>query len=559
VDLFGWKIERVTNPEQKLESFAPKIQDDGAVVVHETGGTYGVYLDQDGAVKTESELVTRYREMSLQPEVDSAIDDIVNEMIAYDDNEDLVKIDLDNTKLPDPIKNRIRKEFSEVLRLFDFNNSAYDICRRWYIDGRMYYHAMIDEQHPDQGIKELRYIDPRKLRKVREIKRTRQANGGINTIVKTANEYYVYNDRGFAMKETNVTGYQSATGIRIAPDTILHATSGLMDSTNQLVLSYLHKAIKPLNQLRMLEDAAVIYRLVRAPERRAFYIDVGSLPKAKAEQYLRDMMVKHKNKVVYDSASGEVRDDRKFMTMLEDYWLPRREGGRGTEIQTLPGGENLGEMEDVEYFLKKLYKSLNVPTSRLQSDSSFNMGRSSEITRDELKFGKFVDRLRLRFSMLLWKALEKQLVLKRVISQEEGNDLWHVIKFDFAHDSYFTELKELEIMQQRVALLGDLDAFTGKYWSTDWVKRNILRQDDEVIEEQKKLMDEDDLNAPPVAPNPEGGPDSGDDQQMQGPGGPPGAAAGAPGFSSAPAAPPAPAGQGMPGGPDGPKAPPPKS
>lgn len=557
MDLFGWKIERVNDSDQKLDSFAPKVQDDGATVVHDAGGAYGVYLDQEGSVKTETELITRYRGMSLQPEVDAAIDDIVNEMIAYDDNDDLIKINLDNTKLSDPIKNRIRKEFGEVMRLFDFNNSAYDICRRWYIDGRMYYHAMIDEKRPEDGIRELRYIDPRKLRKVREIKRTRQSNGGVNTVVKTTNEYYVYNDRGFAnVKESGPAGnYQQATGIRIAIDTILHVTSGIMDQNNQLVLSYLHKAIKPINQLRMLEDAAVIYRLVRAPERRAFYIDVGSLPKAKAEQYLRDMMTKHKNKIVYDSATGVVRDDRKFMTMLEDYWLPRREGGRGTEIQTLPGGENLGEMEDVEYFLKKLYKSLNVPVSRLQSDSSFNMGRSSEITRDELKFGKFVDRLRLRFSSLFWRALEKQLVLKRVISQEEAADLWQQIKFEFAHDSYFTELKDIEVMQQRITLLADLDNFTGKYWSQDWVKRNILRQDEQTIINEKKLMDEDELNAPPVqpgAPGQEGGPDDGEQPpqpgEMPGQGNPFGAPV-AP--EPAPAAPPA--GQGLPGGPDGPK------
>jgi hypothetical protein len=507
MDLFGWQIVK-KDPTEKLDSFAAETHDDGAVVVQE-GGSYGTYLDLEGTVKSEAELVTRYREMSLQPEVDAAIDDIVNEMIAYDSDDALVRLNLDKLKLSDPIKNRIRKEFDTILQLYDFNNSAYDICRRWYIDGRMYYHAMIDEKRPEDGIQELRYIDPRRLRKVREVARRRQKTGGVNTVVKTKSEYYVYNERGFAMKETSTTGYTAATGIRIAADTIVHATSGLMDQTNSLVLSYLHKAIKPLNQLRMLEDAAVIYRLSRAPERRIFYIDVGSLPKAKAEQYLRDMMVKHKNKLVYDAATGEVRDDRKFMTMLEDFWLPRREGGRGTEITTLPGGQNLGQMEDVEYFLNKLYKSLNVPASRLQSDSNFNMGRSTEITRDELKFGKFVDRLRLRFSHLLWKTLEKQLVLKRVISQEEAGDIWDKIKFEFAHDNFFTELKETEIMRERMNLLEQVDPFVGKYFSTDWIKTRILRQDEADQKKMKTEMDKDEVagNVPTQQQGGDGGPE----------------------------------------------------
>lgn len=539
MELFGWEVIKKDKSAEKLETFAPEVHDDGAVVVHE-GNTYGTYLDLDGTVKTEAELVTRYREMAMQPELDAAIDDIINEMIAYDDDEDLVRLNMDKVKLSDPIKNRIRKEFAEVLRLLDFNNSAYDISRRWYIDGRMYYHAMIDEARPTDGIKELRYVDPRQLRKVREVSRRRQKAGGVGTIIKTKSEYYVYSERGFSVKESNTggaMGYQQATGIRIAADSIVHCTSGLMDPTNRLVLSYLHKAIKPLNQLRMLEDAAVIYRLARAPERRIFYIDVGSLPKAKAEQYLRDMMVKHKNKLVYDAATGEVRDDRKFMTMLEDFWLPRREGGRGTEITTLPGGQNLGQMEDVEYFQRKLYKSINIPTSRLAADNSFNMGRSTEITRDELKFGKFVNRLRLRFSQLLWKTLAKQLILKRVISLEEVDGIWDTIKFEYAHDNFFTELKDTEIMRERMGLLGQVDPFVGKYFSADWIKRRVLRQDDVEIKEMKAGMDKDEIAGHVT------GQDGGQDGGQGGVGQQPGQ----PGEQL-------PAGTGQPGGPDGPRA-----
>ena len=551
MDLFGWSITKRDDPSKRIESFVPETTDDGATVVQE-GGSYGTYLDLDGSVRNEAELVTRYREMSLQPEVDSAIDDIVNEMIAYDADEDLVKLNLDGLKYSDAVKNRMRKEFNDVLSLFDFNNSAYEICRRWYIDGRMYYHAMIDEERPEQGIQEIRYIDPRRLRKVREVARrpAKDKGGGGVTVLKTKGEYYIYNERGFQLKNTTMStsGYTPATGIRIAADSIISCTSGLMDPTNTMVLSYLHKAIKPLNQLRTLEDASVIYRLSRAPERRIFYIDVGSLPKAKAEQYLRDMMVKHKNKLVYDASTGEIRDDRKFMTMLEDFWLPRREGGRGTEITTLPGGQNLGQMEDVEYFLNKLYKSLNVPTSRLQSDSNFNMGRSTEITRDELKFGKFVDRLRLRFSMLLWAALSKQLVLKRVISEEEVPDIWDKIKFEFAHDNFFVELKDTEIMRERMNLLEQIDPFVGKYFSSDWVKRRILRQDDEEIKKMQLDMDKDELSG--VQPSGEGGPDNGD----QDPNGPDRTGQ-ATARNLIAGATQRPMGTGQPGGPDGPPVP----
>lgn len=493
-DLFGWEIVRKRNPEKEIESFAAPIKDDGAVVVQE-GGVVGTYLDLEGAVRTESELVTRYREMSIQPEIESAIDDIVNEMVAFAEDEDLVQINLDQLEgYSEKIKDRIRKEFDEVVRLFDFNMNGYDLCRRWYIDGRLYFHVIIDEERPEHGILEMRYIDPRKLRKVREIRRIPQAKGLASTI-QTKSEYYIYNDRGFALKETSTSGYNNATGMRIAADSIVAVTSGLMDPTNQMVLGYLHKAIKPLNQLRAMEDAAVIYRLVRAPERRVFYIDVGSLPKLKAEQYLRDMMVKHKNKVVYDAQTGEIRDDRRFATMLEDFWLPRREGGRGTEISTLPGGQNLGQMEDVNYFKQRLYHSLQVPVSRLSDDGgAFNLGRATEISRDELKFAKFIDRIRLRFSIVFYKTLEKQLILKRVISAEEAPAMFQKVKFTFASDNFFAELKETEIMRERLGLLNDIDQYVGKYFSTPYVKKHVLRQDDELIEKMQKEMDEDEIN-----------------------------------------------------------------
>ena len=517
MDLFGFRIERnKPDPETTNDSFAPQQQDDGASIV-QAGGAYGTYLDLDGGVRSEAELVTRYREMSLQPEIDSAVDDIVNEMVVYDAQDELVTINLDEVDFySDKIKKRIVAEFDEVLRLFDFNQNAYDICRRWYIDGRMNYHVIIDEDKPNDGIQELRYIDPRKLRKIREVARQGDKHSMYSTI-KTKTEYYIYNDRGFTLKETNTQGapYTQATGIKIAADSIIRVTSGLMDPTNQMVLGYLNKAIKPLNQLRTLEDASVIYRLTRAPERRIFYIDVGSLPKAKAEQYLRDMMTKHKNKVVYDAATGEIRDDRKFMTMLEDFWLPRREGGRGTEISTLPGSGSFSDMSDIEYFLNKLYKSLNVPTSRLQSDQSFNMGRSSEITRDEVKFSKFVNRLRMRFSLMFREALERQLVLKKIITQEEAQFLWSKVKFDFQKDNMYEELKQIEIMQARLAVLGDAVQYAGRFFSDEWLKKKVLQQDEEEIKEMKEQIT---AEASEAMALPDDGSDPGDGEDG-GPGG----------------------------------------
>ena len=481
VNLFGFRIGRPEEEEkqqEQIKSFAPPALEDGSMEIA-PGGVYGTYVDLEGTAKTEGELVTRYREMSLQPECDSAIDDVVNEAIVSDEKENPVEINLDDLEYSESLKNKIREEFDEILQLLDFNNNCYDLFRKWYIDGRLYHHIMIDDKNPRAGIKELRYIDPRRIRKVRESKRTKDVKQNA-MIHKGYNEYYLYNAKGLTT---------SQQGLKISPDSICYVHSGLTDHRNKMVLSYLHKAIKPLNQLRMLEDATVIYRLARAPERRIFYIDVGNLPKMKAEQYLRDMMVKHKNKLVYDAQTGEVRDDRKFMTMLEDFWLPRRDGGRGTEITTLPGGQNLGEMEDVDYFRRKLYKSLNVPVTRMEAENQFNLGRASEITRDELKFSKFVKRLRLRFSHLFLNILEIQLALKGITTRKEfKEEMRNKIFFDFADDNHFAELKYSEMMRERITLLRDVDEYVGKYYSTEYVRKYVLRQSEDDIEEIDKQI-----------------------------------------------------------------------
>lgn len=506
--LFGFEIKRPVQEEQP-QSFTPRQEDDGAVMVA-AGGMYGTYVDLEGSAKTEAELVTKYRDMINQPEVDQAVDDIVNEAIINEPGEEPVEINLDNTQLTPNLKKIINEEFEEIKKLLNFKSQSYDIFRRFYVDGRLYYHAIIDEKDITSGIKELRYIDPRKIRKIKEVKKKKDNRVDV-TLQSIANEYYLYSDKGFQTNGINNTGASTtANGVRIAKDSIVHVTSGLMDVNNNVVLSHLHKAIKTLNQLRTLEDATVIYRISRAPERRIFYIDVGNLPKMKAEQYLRDMMQRHKNRVVYDSASGEIRDDRKFMTMLEDYWLPRREGNRGTEITTLPAGQNLGELTDVNYFQKKLYRALNVPSSRLEAEQTFNVGRSTEISRDEVKFAKFVTRLRLKFSALFLKSLEKQLVLKGVMTLDEWKEIVQDISFDFARDNYFSELKDLDIMRERVAILRDMDDFAGKYVSHTWMRKNILRQTEEDIElEDEQINGEYSDPRFPPPPTPE-------EQQQQG-------------------------------------------
>jgi|TARA_R110000796_G_scaffold27755_2_gene76335 hypothetical protein len=488
-ELFGFTIARKKQDDQQenLPSIVSPTQDDGAVEVA-PGGAYGTYVDLEGKAKNEGELVTKYRQMVQQPECDSAVQDVVNEAIVITEDAGPVNIVLDNLDYPESIKKKITEEFEALLKMLDFNNTAYDTFRKWYIDGRLYYHIVIDEKNPRQGIKDLRYIDPRKIRKIREPIKEKDKRTGV-TIYKGTNEYYLYNQGG-------MTNANQTQGVKIAKDSIAYCHSGLLDERNSMVHSYLHKAIKPLNQLRMLEDAVVIYRLARAPERRVFYIDVGNLPKMKAEQYMRDMMVKHKNKLIYDASTGEVRDDRKFMTMLEDFWLPRREGGRGTEITTLPGGQNLGEMDDVDYFRRKLYKSLGVPITRMEAETQFNLGRSSEITRDEVKFNKFVMRLRARFSILFDELLEIQLALKGVITRAEWKEMKQDIHFDYQEDNHFTELKDTEIMQGRLQILGEIDGYVGRYFSGNWVRKNVLRMTEEDIKNEQKQIDQEESEAP---------------------------------------------------------------
>jgi len=485
IELFGFRVGKDDDAAEKLAvqvpSFAPPPNLDGAMEVA-PGGAYGTYVDLEGTAKNEAELVTRYREMSMYPECESAIDDVVNEAIVTDERDDAININLDKLEQPDSVKKRIEEEFNEVLKLLDFQNNCYEIFRRWYIDGRLFYHIMVDVKNPRKGIQELRYIDPRRIRKIRQpIKRTPVVGMNSKLIAPPYEEYFLFNPAGLSSGTLT-------QGVKISKDAISYTHSGLLDARNRMVLSHLHKAIKPLNQLRMLEDAVVIYRLARAPERRIFYIDVGNLPKAKAEQYVRDMMVRHKNRLVYDANNGEIKDARKFMTMLEDYWLPRREGGRGTEITTLPGGENLGQMDDVDYFRKKLYKSLSVPISRLEPDGQFSLGRQGEITRDEVKFAKFIERLRDRFSQLFDNLLEIQLLLKGVMTREEWKDMKNDIKYDFQRDNYYAEIKEQDMLNNRLSVLGIVDAYVGKYYSVEWIRKNILRQTEDEIKEMDQQM-----------------------------------------------------------------------
>jgi len=492
VQLFGFQITRRNKSQEEdeqVKSFTPPQNEDGAVVL-QSGSYYGTYVDLDGVVRNEIELITRYREMSMQPELETAIDEIVNEAIVNDDNGQAVELNTDDLKQPDQIKKKIRDEFDYVLKLLNFGNMGHDIFRRWYIDGRLFYHVIIDEQRPTLGIQEVRYIDPRRIRKIREIQKTKDPKTGME-IIKRQNEYYLYNERG-------IVGANSNLGSKIAIDSVVNINSGLMDAKRAMVLSYLHKAIKPLNQRRMVEDATVIYRLSRAPERRVFYVDVGNMPTIKADQYLRDIMVKYRNKLVYDSSTGEIKDDRKHLSMLEDFWLPRREGSKGTEITTLPGGANLGELEDVKYFEKKLYKSLGVPLGRLESQQGFSLGKSSEVTREELKFSKFVQRLRNKFSTLFDDLLRIQLVLKRVCTEEEWKTFKEEIWYDYQKDNNFTELKEAELITNRILLLQYVDPFVGRYYSKEWVRKNVLKQDDENIEEIDEQMAREAQDAAPT-------------------------------------------------------------
>jgi hypothetical protein len=505
IKLFGFnlgkkEVTQVEKPEQSSFVMSQAAVEDGAITV-QSGAYYGTYVDLEGSVRNELELITRYREMSLHAECEAAIDEIITESITIDtDDGEIVDINMDKLKQPESIKKKIREEFLNVKRMLNFSNLGDEIYRRWYIDGRINYHIIVNEKTPKQGIQELRFIDPRKIRKVREIQKNKDPRTGAE-LISSVTEYYVYNDRGMTTQGYTANATAGASGIRIAPDSIINVNSGLMDAKNTMVLGYLHKAIKPLNQLRMTEDAIVIYRLSRAPERRVFYIDVGNLPKLKAEQYLRDIMVKYRNKLVYDANTGEIKDERKHLSMLEDFWLPRREGGKGTEITTLPAGQNLGELQDVQYFQKKLYQSLNVPVSRLdtQPGGMVGLGRVTEVTRDEVKFAKFVNRLRNKFCQLFDGALKVQLSLKGICTTEEWDEIKESIFYDFKKDNNFAEMREAELLRERLNLVATVDPYIGKYFSLEWVRKNVLQQSDEEIEDMQKQIEEEQKLFPDLA------------------------------------------------------------
>ena len=488
VQLLGFQITRQTDDKEKpaeaKQAFTVPSPDDGTTTIS-AGGYFGQYLDMEVTAKNDVDLIKRYREVAQHPECDMAIEDIINEVIVSDDRDQSVSISLDKLAVSESIKTKIRSEFDEVMKLLNFDEKGHDIFKRFYVDGRIYFHKVIDPNSPRKGLTELRYIDPRKIKKVREVTKKRDTKGakGIEIIEKTA-EWFVYNEKGISSANSNA-------GLKISTDSISYITSGVIDQTKNMVMGHLHKAIKPVNQLRMIEDAVVIYRIVRAPERRIFYVDVGNLPKVKAESYLRDVMARYRNKLVYDAATGEIRDDRKHMSMLEDFWLPRREGAKGTEVSTLQGGQNLGEISDVQYFQKKLYKSLNVPISRMESENGFNLGRAAEITRDELKFTKFVQRLRKRFTQLFHDILKTQLVLKGIMTIEDWSNLKEHIQYDYLKDGYFSELKSAELLRERLNLANEVSPYIGKYFSVEYIRKNVLRQsDDDIIEIDGQIRNE---------------------------------------------------------------------
>lgn len=484
MEIFGFEINR-KKAQASQKSFVPPSEDGAIDTVRNAGGHYGTYLDIDGVANTEEQLIKRYRDISMMADVDTAIEDIINDSISNLDDEKPVSVDTDSVNVSAAVKKAIHDEFGEVLKLFDFNNRAQDYFRRWYIDGRIYFHKVIDTQKPKQGITDIRYIDPRKIRLIRDVKKEKDPNTGVH-FIKEIKEYFVYDDKGIASKPGQIqsnNALHDSKALRITKDAIAYCPSGLVDQDKNIPLSFLHKAIRPANQLRMMENAAVIYRITRAPERRIFYVDTGNLPRMKAEQYLKDIMDRYRNKLVYDASTGEIRDDKKFMSMLEDFWLPRREGGRGTEIQTLPGGSNLGETGDIEYFQRKLYQSLNVPVSRLEQQAGLNFGRSAEINRDELKFVKFISKLRRRFSVLFDDLLKTQLVLKGVIKEDEWADIRETIIYKFASDAYYTESKDQEILRSRTEVLNGVAPFVGQFFSREYVQKKILMLSDEEITE----------------------------------------------------------------------------
>ena len=487
-DFFGFEIKKKDQEKEdrKRASFvAPMDEDEGIGNVINAGGHYGQYVDINGdQTKSEKELIFKYRDISQHTECDAAVEDIVNESIVSDDDSSPVSLIMDDLDQPDRIKKMMSEEFENIIAMLNMNWYGHDIFRRWYVDGRLYYHKIIDESNPKNGLIELRSIDPTKIRKVRELKKEKDPKTGAEIIV-GASEYFIFQNDSLGNK---------SQGLKIAKDSITYVTSGLLDPSRKRILSHLHKALKPVNQLRMMEDSLVIYRLARAPERRIFYIDVGNLPKGKAEEYLRNIMAKYRNKMVYDAETGDMKDDKKHMSMLEDFWLPRREGGRGTEISTLPGGENLGQIDDIEYFRRKLYKSLNVPCGRLEQEQQFNLGRSTEISRDELKFQKFINRLRKKFSALFIDILKTQLILKGIVTEEEWETIRSDISVDFLKDNHFSELKDAELLRERLGTLREIDEYAGRYYSVEWIRKNVLMQTEEDIENIIKQIDNEGMN-----------------------------------------------------------------
>ena len=476
--IFGFEIKK-KKEEKELGSVVSPASDDGSTVISSSAASYyGLAIDLEGTVKNENDLIKRYREVAQYPDCDAAIEDIVNEAIVAEDDVPPVALIMDDLKLSESIKTKFRDEFANILKLYKFDAKGHDIFRSWYVDGRLYYHILIDENKVKDGIVELRYIDPRKIRKIKNIKKDKN-NKGVEVVSKI-DEYYLYNDKGITESATQ--------GVKLSLDSVIYCGSGLLDANSALMMSHLHKAIKPVNQLKMIEDSLVIYRISRAPERRIFYIDVGNLPKMKAEQYVNDIMNKFRNKIVYDAATGEVKDSRKHLSIMEDFWMPRREGGKGTEITTLPGGQNLGDIADINYFQNKLYASLNVPISRLQPSQGFSLGRSTEITRDEIKFNKFVQRLRKKFSELFAEALRIQLITKGIIRVDEWDEIYQDIRFDYQMDNHFSELKNNEIIQQRINALQLIDPYVGRYYSQAFIRKNILMQNEQEIKDIDKEM-----------------------------------------------------------------------
>ena len=497
MEIFGFEITRRKDELREIDiekksasSFVPPQIDDGTPVIQQSpggfisGGAYGSYVDMEGNIKNEVQLIRRYRETSLVPECDAAIDDIVNECVVSDTQDRIVALDLQDVDLSESIKKKVQGEFKHILSLMKFNQNSHELFRKWYVDGRIYFHKVVDSKNPNRGIVDIRNVDPLKIKKVRNVEKEKDPKTKIDKI-KKVEEFYVFNDKGFDRSGTN----EGAT-IRIAPEAVCYTTSGMLDYTKNIVIGYLHKALKTSNQLAMMEDALVIYRISRAPERRIFYIDVGNLPKAKAEQYLAETMNKYRNKLVYNSDTGEIKDDRRHMSMLEDFWLPRREGGRGTEISTLPGGQNLADIDDIEYFKKKLYRSLNVPISRMESDNGFNMGRASEISRDELKFNKFTKRLQNKFARLFTDILRTQLILKNVVSGDEFDEFKDFIRYDFSTDNHFSELKEQEIFRERLDILSQAENYLGKFFSEKYIAKNVLRMTDDDMEKMAKEIED---------------------------------------------------------------------